>query len=335
MTRPLRILFAGTPEIALFSLDALLTDPRRGDGFEIVAVLTNPDRPAGRRRRLTAPPVKVRALAAQIPVLQSERLDGEARDAVAAYKPDLLVSVAYGRIFGPRFLELFPAGGLNVHPSLLPRHRGPSPLQAAILAGDTETGVTIQRIALEMDSGAIVAREAVPLTHRTTVPELHDDLGVRGARLLVESVVAVAEGAVVEREQDHSAATYCGKITKDAGTIDFRCGAVEIDRKVRAYTPWPGVRARLGDDAIQLLVTHPLKREEIEPTAAAAIEAASEASVEAGTVLGVDSRYGILIQTTDGILGLSRLKPRARNGMDFTSFLNGNRNVVGTVLEQA
>lgn len=330
MTRPLRILFAGTPEIALFSLEALLTDPRKGSVYEVVAVLTNPDRPAGRRRRLTAPPVKTRAGVAGIPVLQPDRLGAAARDAVIVYRPDLLVSVAYGRIFGPRFLDLFSAGGLNVHPSLLPRHRGPSPLQAAILAGDSQTGVTIQRIALEMDSGAIVAQESVPLTPRTTASDLHDDLGTRGARLLVEAVVGLAEGSIEEREQDHAAATYCEKITKDVGAIDFRESAIEIDRKVRAYTPWPGVRVRLGDGVIQLLETHPLRRNEIGSDAVVPGE-----NDEVGTILGVDSRHGILIQTTDGLLGLSRLKPQARKEMDFTSFLNGNRNVVGAVLKQA
>lgn len=325
MTTPLRIVFAGTPEIALFSLDALLGDPRRKDAYEIVAVLTNPDRRAGRNRVVTPPPVKSRALESGIPVIQPERLNTEARERVASFTPDLLVSVAYGHIFGPKFLDLFPSGGFNVHPSLLPRHRGPSPLQAAILSGDGETGVTIQRIALEMDSGAIVAQETVPIGTRTTVSELHDDLGQRGARLLVDAILSLAAGTLVEREQDHDRATYCGKITKDAGAVDWKESAVQIDRMVRAYTPWPGVRVIYGDQTVQFIETYPIALDAVDSERLLPTETP-------GLVRGIDSRYGILIQTTDGLLALSRLKPQARKEMDFLSFYNGDRDVVGAVL---
>ena len=159
---------------------------------------------------------------AGIPVLQPERLDADAREAVQKLGPDLLVTVAYGKIFGPRFMALFPRGGINVHPSLLPRHRGPSPLQAAILSGDTRTGVTIQAIAPEMDSGAILLQEEIPLDSRATVEALHDELGRRGARLVTQAVALIAAGAAQWREQDHSAATWCHKITKQAGAVTWR-----------------------------------------------------------------------------------------------------------------
>jgi methionyl-tRNA formyltransferase len=318
-------MFAGTPEIACFSLEALRADTS-GAGT-VVGVLTNPDRPAGRHRTPAPPPVKTIAAEAGIPVLQPERLNADARAAVQELQPDLLVTVAYGRIFGPRFMALFPEGGINLHPSLLPRHRGPSPLQAAILAGDERTGVTIQAIAPEMDSGAIILQESVQLKPHTTVTELHDDLGRRGARLLTRAVELIATGEADRREQDHSAATWCHKITKQAGAVTWRESAEQLDRMVRAYTPWPGVRCGWGTETLQITEALP-----VPPGRPGVGEA--DATVP-GTVLGVDNRLGILIQTTDGLLAVRRLKPQTRNEVDFRSFLNGNRDFVCTVLAQA
>ncbi|MFW5643069.1 MAG: methionyl-tRNA formyltransferase, partial [Alkalispirochaeta sp.] len=221
------------------------------------------------------------------------------------------------------FMELFPKGGINLHPSLLPRHRGPSPLQAAILAGDERTGTTVQYIAPEMDSGGILAQEAIDLDPRTTVSALHDELGRRGAVLLVDVVCRIARGTAVAREQEHDHATYCRKISKEDGTVTWRESAVELDRMVRAYTPWPGVRVRFNDQILQ--ITHALPLEEdrtLENTAA----------VAPGTVVGVDNRHGILVQTTDGLLAITHLKPQTRKEMDYRSFLNGNRDVLGAVL---
>ena len=320
---PLRILFAGTPDIALFSLDALLEDS--GRDWTIAGVLTNPDAPRGRGRRLMPSPVKARALEAGLPVLQPGRLDAAAREQVAALAPDLLVVVAYGRIFGPRFLALFPKGGVNVHPSLLPRHRGPSPLQAAILAGDTETGVTIQYLAEEMDAGDIILQESVALSQTTTVAELHDDLGARGARLLVQAVRSIARGTADSHPQDHRLATYCTKLDREAGALSWTEPAEEIDRRVRALTPWPGVRCRWGETPLQLTAT------QLPPADAPA----PDADVAPGTVVAVDSALGILVQTTDGLLAVHRLKQQARKELDFRDFVNGNPEIIGTVLQQA
>jgi methionyl-tRNA formyltransferase len=319
---PLRLLFAGTPEIALPALEGLL----KGDGEEwrIVGVLTNPDAPRGRGRRLTPSPVKERALQAGVPVLQPVKLDADAREEVAALAPDLLVVVAYGRIFGPRFLELFPRGGINLHPSLLPRHRGPSPLQAAILAGDDETGVTIQYLAREMDAGAIILQERVPLTGRTTLLQLHDDLGARGAILLTEAVRLIASDEVNAVPQDASRATYCRKLTAEDGYIDWTESAMEIDRRVRALTPAPGVRCRWGDSLLQLTETLPTDA-----------DASPDGQAPPGSVVAVDNRRGILVQTADGLLAIRRLKLQARKELDFRSFLNGNPEIIGTVLQQA
>ncbi|MFW5693570.1 MAG: methionyl-tRNA formyltransferase [Alkalispirochaeta sp.] len=326
---PLRVLFAGTPEIALFSLDLLL----QGDGrdWTVVGVLTNPDAPRGRGRRVHPSPVKVRAQDAGVPVVQPERLNAEARAAVAELEPDLLVVVAYGKIFGPRFLSLFPRGGINVHPSLLPRHRGPSPLQAAILAGDRETGVTIQCLAQEMDAGDIIAQERVPLGANTTVSELHDQLGRRGAELLVEVIPDIARGTVRSTPQDEQNATYCRKMDRSDGELTWRESAEEIHRKVRALTPWPGVRCRWNGTPVQLMETALPGAQELGSGASRAV---GDAAVP-GSVLAVDSTLGILVQTTDGVLAVRRLKQHARKELDFRSFVNGNPEIIGSVLRQA
>ena len=317
----LRVLFAGTPEIACFSLRELLD---AGDAaIELVGVLSNPDRPTGRGRRLQASPVTALAREAGLPLLQPERLDAAAREAVAALRPDLLAVVAYGRIFGPRFLALFPSGGVNLHPSLLPRHRGPSPLQAAILAGDAETGVTIQYLAREMDAGDIIRQESVPLDPQTRLAELHDQLGRRGARLLVESLRDIAAGTVQAHPQDHSAATYCHKLTSSDGELTWTEPAERIARMVRAFTPWPGVRCSW--DGVPLQIT------DAEP----ADDPATGPPPPPGTVLRVDSSRGILVQTGDGLLVIRRLKLQARKEMDFRAFVNGNPQIIGSTLRQA
>lgn len=327
---PLRILFAGTPEIACFSLSALIAG-HGGPRLQLVGVLSNPDRPAGRGRALQPSPVTVLAREAGLPVLQPERLDAAAREAVAELRPDVLAVVAYGRIFGPRFLALFPQGGVNLHPSLLPRHRGPSPLQAAILAGDPETGVTIQYLAAEMDAGDIIRQERVALSPETGVSELHDDLGRRGSDLLIESLRDIAAGTVSARPQDHAAATYCRKLTREDGQLSWDEPAEQIVRMVRALTPWPGVRCAWDGTPVQITDATRVAS----PEAAASRDAGGGDPAEPGRVLRVDSSHGILVQTTDSLLGIRRLKLQARKEMDFRAFVNGNPQIIGSTLRQA
>ncbi|MFW5827220.1 MAG: methionyl-tRNA formyltransferase [Alkalispirochaeta sp.] len=320
----MRVLFAGTPEIARFSLERMIDD--QGPEWTVVGVLTNPDAPKGRGRRVAPSPVKVRAQEAGLPILQPDRLTAEARAAVEDLKPHLLVVVAYGKIFGPKFLSLFPRGGINVHPSLLPRHRGPSPLQAAILAGDRETGVTIQYLAREMDAGDIIAQERAPIGSDTTVAELHDELGRRGAEMVVAAIRDIARGTVSATPQNEEAATYCQKLSRHDGDLTWEESAEEIHRKVRALTPWPGVRCRWGDTPVQF--TETLIPDET------ALNGITQNSTP-GSVLAVDSTLGILVQTTDGVLAVRRLKQHARKELDFRSFVNGNPEIIGSVLRQA
>lgn len=318
----MRILFAGTPEIALPALNAL-----EGDSREIAGVLTAPDAPAGRRRVLTPPPVKVWAGERKIPVIQPERLGPEARREVAALEPDLLVVVAYGKIFGPRFLELFPRGGINMHPSLLPRHRGPSPIPAALLAGDEVTGVTVQCLSLEMDAGDILEQREIPLTDRVTAQDLYHQLGELGGQAVASVVDQIARGTAAPRRQIAEDATWCHLIRKEQGDLTWQESAREIDRMIRAYTPWPGVRCRWDQAALQLLEAEPVP----DPVPGPGGDRQGQGA-RPGTVLGVDTGRGILIQTVDGILAVRRLKLQGRKETDYRSFLNGNSSIIGSVL---
>ncbi len=310
----MKVLFAGTPEIAVPSLRALA-----GSGHEIVGVLTAPDRPKGRGRTLQPSPVKELALELDLPVLEPERLGAEARRQVATLAPDVLACFAYGKIFGPRFLALFPRGGLNVHPSLLPRHRGPAPIPGAILAGDTETGVTVQELALEMDAGDIVAQEPFPLTGTETTASLSEVVAPLGGRLLVDVLDRLEAGRVERMPQNDDHATFTRLVRKEDGEIDWSRSAVEIDRMVRAYTPWPHAFTTFGGERLVVLEAVP------------APDADASGAVP-GRVALVDTSIGILVETGDGRLALQRLQLQARKPLEWRSFHNGVQGFVGAVL---
>jgi methionyl-tRNA formyltransferase len=305
------ILFAGTPAIAVPCLDALV-----GAGHR-VEVLTNPDAPAGRGGKLTPSPVKEKALELGLAVHQPAKLDGSARDLFAG-RFDLLVSFAYGRIFGPLFLGLFPAGGLNVHPSLLPRWRGPSPLTAALLARDAQTGISVQRLALKMDSGDVVVRSVRNLDGTETTGSLTEWAAQSAPALLVEAVLRLQSDTSSAEAQDEAAATYCSLVQKDDGRLDWSRSALEIDAKIRAYDPWPG--AFTGWQGQRLALRN-----------SSVISDPGSGSTP-GTVVSVDKSDGILIQTGDGLVAVRELQLPARKSLDFRSFLNGNPALVGSRL---
>ena len=238
-----RVLFAGTPEFALASLRALT-----GAGIVPVAVLTQPDRPAGRGKRVTASPVKQFALERGIDVLQPATLrDAGAVEAIAAFDPDVLVVAAYGLILPPAVLDVPAKGCLNVHASLLPRWRGAAPVQAAILAGDTETGVSLMAMTAGLDCGPVYVEEAVAIGPEETAGELHDRLAALGGELLVRHFDAIVNGTLEAVEQDETAATYAGKISKQDARLDWQRPAEELHRRVRAYNPVPGAFFLLDD----------------------------------------------------------------------------------------
>jgi methionyl-tRNA formyltransferase len=238
---------------------------------------------------------------------------------VAALKPDLLVSFAYGKIFGPKFLALFPAGGINIHPSLLPKYRGPTPISAAIINRETETGITIQRLAAEMDTGDILVQETVPLNGRETTISLSEIMAKKAAALLLAALKDITTANLQIRQQDHSLATYCSLIAKEDGLIDWRQSAKEIDARIRAFNPWPLSWTKHGEQQLFILRAAPIddapKNTGIIPNLP-------------GQVLGKDKNKGILIQTGDGILAVSELQYRTKKVLEWGAFLNGTRNFI-------
>lgn len=310
----MRIVFAGSPKIAVLPLRMVAKE------FDVVGVLTNQDSCCGRGLCIEAPEVKREAERLGLPVFQPERLDADFRNQIASLYPDILVVVAFGRIFGPKFLSLFPLGGINLHPSLLPRYRGCSPIPAVIAAGDSETGVTIQRLALKMDTGDILSQIRVPLSGTETTASLTDTLSELGAQLLVATLEGLASGTVQGIPQDESKATYCTMITKEDGCIDWAFDAVVIERKVRAFDPWPRAWTLFKGRVLNILQAHLYTGN------------ANQKTGLPGTVLGMDKNDGILIQTGNGILAVTRLQLATKKALDWMPFLNGTRDLIGSVL---
>ncbi len=242
-----RVLFAGTPEFALASLEALTHA-----GIVPLAVLTQPDRPAGRGKRLTASPVKQFALEQGIEVMQPATLKDRATVMrVAAFEPDILVVAAYGLILPQSVLDIPAQGCLNVHASLLPRWRGAAPIQAAILAGDEETGISLMAMTAGLDCGPVYVEEALAIGPDETAGDLHDRLAVLGGELLVRHFDAILGGSLAAVEQDDSRATYAGKINKQDARLDWQQPAEALQRQVRAYNPAPGAFFLLDDTPVK------------------------------------------------------------------------------------
>ena len=329
----MRVLFAGSPAIAVPCLEALSGMEMEGKGLALAGVLTNPDSKRGRHG--SDEPTDISAAAADlnairkekglppIPQLKPDKIDAEQRKKIAALKPDILVSFACMHIFGPRFLALFPLGGINVHPSLLPKYRGASPIPAVILAREKETGICIQRLAAGIDTGDILAVDRFPLSGRETTLTLSETVSRRSAVLLRE-LLANFESMSRNARPQEGEPLYCSRIKKEDGIIDWSRSAAEIDARLRAYTPWPLSFTRRGKDTLFILEAFPLDAEEA--------SACAGTSAAPGTVLGIDKSHGILIQTGGGILAVTRLQWQAKKALDWKAFCNGARDFAGTRL---
>jgi methionyl-tRNA formyltransferase len=319
--RVMKILFAGTPAIAVPSLRAVATQ------FDIVGVLTNPDRPRGRGRVPLPSPVKELALELGLPVFQFESLRTEARERVRSLGADILVVYAYGRIFGPKFLQLFPLGGINVHPSLLPAYRGSIPIVATILNGDSETGITVQKIALELDSGDILLQTRIPLKGDIDAGKLTDIAAHRGAELLVETLEKIEAGTLVPVPQDHSRASYCRQLRKEDGVIEWGLPAFMIERMVRAYRLWPKAYTFFRGTRLSIL-----KSRVLDEDGEGGESSRRKEKLPAGTVLGIDRKKGILVQTGRGVLCVEELQLQGKKALAWDAFMNGNRDIEGSIL---
>lgn len=302
--RPLRLLFAGTPDFAVPCLRNLFEA-----GHEIAAVYTQPDRPAGRGRKLQQSPVKDLALAHGIPVRQPETLkrDPQAIRDLADLEPDLMVVVAYGLILPRAVLAAPRLGCINVHASLLPRWRGAAPIQRAVQAGDALSGVCIMGMEQGLDTGPVYYRLETPIGARETGGSLHDRLAELGARALLEALPGIADGSREPEPQDPALATYAHKIAKEEASIDWTRPAIEIERLVRAFDPWPVAHTQLGTDWIRI------RSAEVAPR--------SESGAEPGTVIAAD-RTGIAVATGDGVLRILSLQPPGKRAMSAADFLN-------------
>jgi methionyl-tRNA formyltransferase len=292
-------------------LRALFADQR----FEIIAVVTRPDEPTGRKQVLTPPPAKIAAQELGLRLLQPETLkDKNWTASYAELKPDIAVVVAYGKLIPQDILDIPKYKTLNVHPSLLPKYRGPSPIQAAIANGDEKTGVTIMQLDSEMDHGPILEQQTISLNGTETTPQLEARLANAAAAILSDSVAQYAAEDIIPAEQDHSAATFTHLITRDDGRVDWSKSAVEIERLYRAYDPWPGIWTewKRGSKSIRLK----LFEVSVEPNV----------SSEPGTV-----RESLTVACGTGGIKILRLQPEGKKEMSAEEFLSGHPEIVGSV----
>jgi methionyl-tRNA formyltransferase len=302
-----RVVFAGTPEFAVPCLNALSTV----GGIEVVAAYTQPDRPAGRGRVLTASPVKQRALELGIPVLQPETLrDSGAQEQLRALAPQLMVVVAYGLILPKKVLSIPEAGCWNIHASLLPRWRGAAPIHRAIAAGDTETGVCLMQMDAGLDTGGVLLHARCPILSDTTTGTLHDQLAQMGAAQLTEGISRWLAGSLPAPEaQSEEGVCYAHKIEKHEGELSFELSAEELDRRIRAFTPWPGAFLSVAGERVQVLAAQPIAWPE---------------SRSAGEFLAMDAR-GCVIACSKHALAIKTLRAKSGKVMSAEAFANGKQ----------
>jgi methionyl-tRNA formyltransferase len=309
-TSPLRIAFMGSPDFAVPSLRALVEA-----GHEVVCVYAQPPRPAGRGQKERLTPVDEAAIELGIPVRTPRSLRGPQEQAeFAALDLDVAVVAAYGLILPREILEAPRLGCINVHASLLPRWRGAAPIQRAILAGDAETGVTIMQMDVGLDTGDMLLSRSVPITAETTGQSLHDQLSLLGAELIVPAVAGLAQGALTGTPQPEEGVTYAKKLERDEGRLDFHRPAVELERLVRAFDPWPGAFFEHDGTRIKVL-------------AAEAFEIGPISNLP-GTVLDPE----LTISCADGAFRPTRVQRPGKGPMDVPSFLRGFQIPPGTVL---
>ncbi len=312
----LRVIFMGTPEFAVPCLERLMLNH-----YQVVAVYTQGDKPAGRGRSLVSPPLKRAALTWKLPVVQPVSLNGaEAVAQLAAFNPDVIVVAAFGQILPKSVLAVPSYGCINIHPSLLPRFRGASPVAAAILAGDEFTGVSIMLMDKGLDTGPILARAQVPISPQDTTGSLTAKLSQIAVWLLQEVLVRWTKGEISPQPQNEAEATYHSSIAKAEGEIDWHLSTVDIWRRVRAFHPWPGCYTRWQGRQLKIIEAVPLPE---------------ETRLEAGRVVALTpARVGAVfgIYTGDGILGVLRVQLEGKQAMSATEFLRGQKYFIGATL---
>lgn len=309
----MKILFWGTPDFAVPSLRSLAEE-----GHAVVAVVTQPDRPAGRGRMSRPSPVRIEAESEGIPVLQPEKPAGpEFLESMRALDPDLSIVAAYGHILADDVLNLPRLGSFNVHASLLPELRGAAPVNWAIIRGHTQSGVTIMRMVKELDAGPVIYRVAVEILPDITAGELYMMLSELGAMALIESLAQLEADQLEATEQAHDNATYAPKMGRDMARVDWRLPAVEIDRWIRGCDPWPAAWTELDGGPVQVF----------KPV----VEASDDG--EPGTVMEADANEGVLVATGAGSIRLLEVKPAGRSRMRAAAWVAGRGASVGQQFE--
>ena len=306
----MRILFMGTPDFAVPSLEALIRA-----GHQVCGVFTQPDKPKNRGMKLQAPPVKVCAQAHDIPVYQPVKLrDGAALALIQELAPELIVVAAYGRILPDDILAAPPKGCINVHSSLLPAYRGAAPINWAVLNGDKETGVTIMHMAHDLDAGDIISQAATPIDPDETVVALHDRLAELGAELLVDTVARIAAGTAQRTPQDHEKATLAPMLSRELSPMDFTRTARQLHDQVRGLIPWPAAVTTLGDKRCKVFSTVVLDQ---------------KTDAAPGTVLTA-GKEGLTLACGEGtVLGIVELQPDGGKRMKAVDYLRGHPIPVG------
>ncbi|MCI6588613.1 MAG: methionyl-tRNA formyltransferase [Clostridiales bacterium] len=312
----MRIVFMGTPDFAVPSLRALVDH-----GYEVVGVFCQPDRPKGRGHKLAACPVKELAQSAGIPVFQPERIKRE--EGVAMLKscaPDLCVTAAFGQLLSQEILDIPPLGTINVHSSLLPKHRGSAPINWSIIKGDAVTGVTTMFTDKGMDTGDILLTRETPIGPAENAGELTDRLAVMGAQLLIETIRAIEAGTLARTPQDHAAATYEPKMDKELGRIDWSKSAQELDWLVRGTTPWPGAFTTLGEQTIKVFELDILD---------------GPASGAPGEIVAADAKRGLVVSCGDHDVALAQIQMPGAKRMNAKDYLRGHTMETGVCLGKA
>ena len=305
-----RVIFMGTPDFAVPCLQTLMTTQT------VVGVVTQPDKPAGRGHQLRPPPVAVAAAAAGIPVYQPKSLRREEAAApLREWQPDVIVVAAFGQILRPHVLYLPPHGSVNVHASLLPRWRGASPIQHALLAGDTATGVTLMRMDEGMDTGPMLVQEALAILPEDTATTLHDRLAALGADMLRRHLDDILAGRIAPQPQPAEGVTYAPLIGKEAGRIDWTADSAALDRLVRAMTPWPGAFTEWAGASLKVLRARPI---------------AARPDGPPGRVVATPA--GLVVLAGSGALLLDEVQPAGKRAMTATAFARGRPEFVGSVL---
>jgi methionyl-tRNA formyltransferase len=314
-----RLVFMGTPEFAVPGLKTLI------ESHEVVGVVTQPDRPAGRGQQMRPSPVKEMAQAAGLPIYQPPSLRREETAAsIHAWQPDLIVVAAFGQILRPHLLNLPPLGCLNVHASLLPRWRGASPIQHAILAGDAATGISLMQMDEGLDTGPVYIKEAIPIHEDETAATLHDRLAELGATMLRQYLDEIVNGRLHPKPQDENLATYAPLIKKEAGELNWREAAAALDRRIRAMTPWPGAFTWWDGQLLKIKTAVPVTT--------AGLLSGPPGQVVPGPITENGSEETAVVLTGNGGLQLHRVQQAGKREMAISDFLRGRPDFMGAIL---